>query len=89
MLSTDAVTDNIVTISGFQKATSDFIKLYCISTDQKGQLIEYLNLKSENCKKPMKIIVVNHQDPMEEKLLIILRFSTWLGTSRADLSEQE
>ena len=69
--------------SGFQALIHDFIKLYCTSTDSKGDLIEYL--KSEECRKPMKASVSEHQDRMEE----LMRFSTMLQGSRLNLTEDE
>ena len=70
-------------VSGFNTLTNDFIRLYCTSTDSKGDLIEYL--KSEECKKPMKASVATHQDRMEE----LMRFTTMLEGSRPNLTEDE
>ena len=70
-------------VSGFNTLTNDFIRMYCTSTDSKGDLIEYL--KSEECKKPMKASVATHQDRMEE----LMRFTRMLEGSRADLTEDE
>ena len=64
-------------VSGFNT------RLYCTSTDSKGDLIEYL--KSEECKKPMKASVATHQDRMEE----LMRFTTMLEGSRPNLTEDE
>ena len=69
--------------SGFNTLTNDFIRMYCTSTDSKGDLIEYL--KSEECKKPMKASVATHQDRMEE----LMRFTRMLEGSRADLTDDE
>ena len=74
---------DVITQSGFQMLIEDFIKLYCTSTDSKGDLIEYL--KSEECKKPMKAAVATHQDRMEE----LMRFTKMLEGSRLDLTEEE
>ena len=60
-----------------------FIKLYCTSTDLKGDVIE--NLKSNKCKKPKDKSVSDHQDWMEE----IMRYSRCLKGTRDDLSEDE
>ena len=69
--------------SAFQILLEDFIRMYCTSTDSKGDLIEYL--KSEECRKPMKATVATHQDRMEE----LMRFTTMLEGSRPNLTEQE
>ena len=69
--------------SGFNTLTNDFIRMYCTSTDSKGDLIEYL--KSEECKKPMKASVATHQDRMDE----LMRFTRMLEGSRADLTDDE
>ena len=69
--------------SAFQMLLEDFIRMYCTSTDSKGDLIEYL--KSEECRKPMKATVATHQDRMEE----LMRFTTMLEGSRPNLTEQE
>ena len=69
--------------SGFQALMKDFIKMYCTSTDSKGDLIEYL--KSEDCRKPMKAEVATHQDRIEE----LMRFSKMLEGSRPNLTEEE
>ena len=42
-----AVVDVVNEGSGFNTLTNDFIRMYCTSTDSKGDLIEYL--KSEEC----------------------------------------
>ena len=41
---------NVVTVHAFEKMKRAFIKLYCTSTDPKGDVIEYL--KTDRCKKP-------------------------------------
>ena len=53
-----------VTEFGFDKLKKDFIKMYCTSTDPKGDLIEYL--KTDKCMKPHDKSVTDHQDRMEE-----------------------
>ena len=77
------VMEDVVTMLGFQTLIEDFVKLYCTSTDLKGDLIKYI--KSEDCRKPMKAAVSTHQDCMRE----LICFTTILEGSRPDLTEEE
>ena len=79
----DTTVNNVVTIMKYEKAIQGFIATYCTSQDPKGDLIEYL--KSNNCMKPRAKSVAKHQDRMEE----LMRYSTRLEGSRANLSESE
>ena len=67
----------------FEKLLKAFIKLYCTSTDPKGDVIKYL--KSDKSQKPLDKSVSDHQDRMEE----IMRYSTYLEGARENLSEDE
>ena len=72
--------NNILTSYGFDTLKKDFIKLYCTSTDPKGDLIEYL--KTDKCMKPHDKSVSDHEDRTEE----IMRYSTQLQGAQMDLS---
>ena len=67
----------------FEKLLKGFIKVYCTSTNPKGDVITYL--KSDGAKKPKDTSVLDHQDRMEE----IMRYCTYLEGARDDLSEDE
>ena len=79
----ETVVNSVVMVSKFEKAIQGFIAIYCTSQDPKGDLIEYL--KSNNCMKPHEKSVAKHQGRMEE----LMRYSTHLEGSRADVSETE
>ena len=79
----DTVVMNTVTVTAFEKLKRAFIKLYCTSTDPKGDLIKYL--KTEKCKKPKDKSVSDHQDRVEE----MMRYATFLEGARNDLSDNE
>ena len=75
--------NNIIQSYGFDTLKRDFIKMYCTSTDPKGDLIECL--KTDKCMKPGDKSVSDHEDRMEE----MMRYSTHLQGARADLSLDE
>ena len=50
--------------SGFNKMIADFIKLYCDDSDPKANLVAYIG--SEECRKPKKVPVADHQERIEE-----------------------
>ena len=79
----DTVIEGVTTVTKFDKALNGFIATYCTSQDPKGDLIEYL--KSTHCMKPREKSVAEHQDRLEE----LMRYSTHLEGTRADLSESE
>ena len=79
----NTVVENRVTEYAFEKLLKAFIKLYCTSTDPKGDVIEYL--KSDKSTKPLDKSVSDHQDRMEE----IMRYSTYLEGAKENLSEDE
>ena len=54
---TNVVVNNVVTSFGFDVMIKDFIKLYCTSTDPKGDVIKYL--KTDKCQKPHNKSVTN------------------------------
>ena len=72
-----------ITEHAFDKLLTAFIKLYCTSTDPKGDVITYL--QSANARKPKETSVLDHQDRMEE----IMRYSMFLEGARNNLSEDE
>ena len=72
-----------VTEYAFKKLLKGYIKLYCTSTDPKGDVITYLKL--EKAKKPMDKSVSDHQDEM----IKIMRYSTYLEGVRDNVSEDE
>ena len=72
-----------ITEHTFEKLLTAYIKLYCTSTDPKGDVITYL--KSNNARKPKETSVSDHQDRMEE----IMRYSTYLEGARNNLSEDK
>ena len=67
----------------FEKLLKGFIKVYCTSTDPKGDVITYL--KSEGCRKPKETSVSDHQDRMEE----MIRYCMYLEGARDNLSDDE
>ena len=79
----NTVLENVVTQHTFKKLIKGFIKLYCTSTETKGDVIKYL--KSNKCKKPKDKSVSNHQDRMEK----IMRYCTYLEGARNNLSKDE
>ena len=80
---TDTIVQNTLIETQFEKAMKAFIKLYCASTDPKGDLIEYL--KTDNCGTPKNKSVSNYQESMKE----LMRYSTKLEESRGNLSNTE
>ena len=64
--------NNVIQSFGFDALKRDFIKMYCTSTDPKGDLIEYI--KTEKCMKPHEKSVSDHEDRMEK----IMQYSTQL-----------
>ena len=79
----DTTMQNIVIVTQFEKTTRVFIALYCTIIDPKGYLIKHLKLNK--CMKPRDKSISDHQNRMEE----LMRYSTKLEGSRADLTEIE
>ena len=79
----NTVHQNVISEYAFEKLMKAFLKLYCTSTDPKGDVIEYL--KSDKCKKPKDKSVSDHQDRIEE----MMRYCTYLEGARNNLSENE
>ena len=59
----------------------NFIKLYCDNTDLRKILNNYIRL--EECKKPKKVAVLDHQERIKE----LLRFPKYLHGLRSNLNE--
>ena len=68
----NTVVNGTITEYCFNKLKKAFIKLYCTSTDPKGDVIEYL--KTNKCMKPKDKSITDHQDKMED----IMQYSTML-----------
>ena len=61
----NTVVDGNIREYALKKLKKDFIKLYCTSTDPKGEVIEYL--KTDKCMKLKDKSVTDHQDRIQEK----------------------
>ena len=79
----NTVVDGNIREYALKKLKKDFIKLYCTSTDPKGEVIEYL--KTNKYMKPKDKSATDHQDRMEE----IMQYTTILEGAQNDLRDSE